>query len=190
MSYEPGVAIVPPPPLVSSFGNYAFGPDMLGVQSQTAGSAAWNTAKGVIYVPCYLPLSMVAVKLWWHNGNTISGNVDVGIYNSTSGFSVGSRIINTGSVAQAAPSSAIQIVDVTDTFLAGPNLYYLAMTMDNVTGTVKSVTNGNGPGSTWLPAIETTGAFGLPATATPLTTIASAFGAITPWFGFSTITNI
>lgn len=187
MTYTAPAQILPPPPIVSTLSRHSLGLDIATGLSNTApASTAWNITKGVIYVPVYLDQSMTALKLWWANGATVgTNNVDCGIY-SSSGFLPASRLINTGSTLSAG-ANVVQSVDITDTFLAGPGLYFLALTLDGVTATVMRISTGGAVNHKILGiCVETTGAFGLPATATPVVTTVGFL----PLFGFSTVVTI
>lgn len=180
MTYQPAVAVLPIGPRVTTLSSAYLqnnGPAV------NPGSMAWPVAKKVIYCPVWLAAPTTAVKLLWINGTVASGNVDCGIYDSAAGLPV-NRLVNSGSTAQSG-TSVVQSVDSTDTFLA-PGLYFLALTMDNITGTIFRCTSSAAflkvPG--WCE--ETTGSFGLPATATPVALASGIWGL----FGFSTVTTI
>jgi hypothetical protein len=93
------------------------------------GSVAWPSANLAIFVPFRLTRPMVITKLFVQNGGTVSGNIDLGIYDAS-----GTKIVSTGSTAQAG-TNGTQSIAVTSTEL-GPGLYYLAIALDNTTGQV------------------------------------------------------
>src|ERR1044072_5106370 len=99
-------------------------------------SAVFPAANRALYVPFRLSDPITVVKMFVLNGATVSGNIDVGIYDA-----VGTRLVSKGSTAQAG-TSAIQEFDITDTRL-GPGLFYMAVAMDNGTATLfrKSINN-------------------------------------------------
>lgn len=117
------------------------------------------------YYPLYVDRSLVAQKLWWLNGATVNGNVDIGIYNSSS-FVPGAKIITTGSTAQAG-TNVIQEVDITDTFLKGPALYFIGLATDSATATffagALAASVGRAAG-----VMQQLASFPLPSTATPV----------------------
>jgi len=121
-------------------------------------TTAWPTANKAVFVPYAVSAPILITRLGWTNGGTVSGNADVGIYDST-----GKRIVSAGTTAQAG-TNTIQIVDTTDVTLL-PGLYYLAAALDNGTGMFHtanlSVTMGRAVG-----VYEMATAFPLPATAT------------------------
>lgn len=126
-------------------------------------SAVWPTAKKVLYVPFSSPGGILVNKLRILNGAAVSGNVDAGIYTKD-----GVRLTNTGSTAHAGVS-AWQVIDTADRMLWA-DAFYFALTFDNITAAMSRWI----PGTGGLPEIavalgiryETTGSFGLPATAT------------------------
>jgi hypothetical protein len=101
---------------------------------------------------------ILVTQISHENSTTVSGNVDVGIYDEWA-----NRKVSKGGVAQAG-SLALQVHDVTDTLLP-PGLYYKAFVLDNATGQVNRGT---------APAVvarscgvkEMATAYPLPATAT------------------------
>lgn len=95
----------------------------------TPASAAFPAANDALLVPFYLHHSVLVKRLYSINGATASGNIDLGIYSQD-----GARIVSIGSTAQSG-TTTIQFFDITDTFLS-PGRYYIAVAMDNTTGTL------------------------------------------------------
>jgi hypothetical protein len=93
------------------------------------GSAAFPASNDAIFVPLYLSQATLIKRLFSSNGTSVSGNIDVGIYTEN-----GARITSSGSTAQSG-TSTLQFFDITDIVL-GPGRYYLAVAMDNTTGTL------------------------------------------------------
>lgn len=122
-------------------------------------SSTYPAANRAIYIPLKITRPYIAKILWWLNGATASGNIDVGIYSNQ-----GARIISTGSTAQAG-TNVIQIVDIADTLLA-PGLYYMAVAMDNTTGTLFRGTTSSALVSAIVGLLLQASAFPLPAIAT------------------------
>jgi hypothetical protein len=122
-------------------------------------SAVWPAANTAIYIPFVVHQEMIAVKMGISNGATVSGNVDIGIYDDQQ-----NRLVSKGSTAQSGVS-AIQSFDITDTTLL-PGIYFMALNMDNVTGTVIRWTMGvAGVSGGFGIYNQTVGAVTLPATA-------------------------
>jgi hypothetical protein len=94
---------------------------MLAMGIATPSSGTGTVADLAIYVPFEIATSFVIKELWWINGTVVAGNVDVGVVNEA-----GTLLVHSGATA-ASGTSAAQVVDVTDTTLAAPNRYYLAI---------------------------------------------------------------
>lgn len=117
------------PNVITPWHSNSLGP-LLAAYAQAAPTAgAWSVANEAYYYPFYVTIPSTVYKLFWHNGSTLSGNVDCGIYNDA-----GTRLVSAGSTAQAGVG-ATQVVDVTDTELDSGR-YYCALVLDNATGTV------------------------------------------------------
>ena len=123
-----------------------------------SGGGAWPTANKAYFIPYSVGGIVTVRKMFVLNGPTLSGNIDVGIYDRN-----GVRLVSIGSTAQAGVS-IIQEFDITDTLLV-PGLYYLACAMDNTTGQVEIVGPGLAQGMS-MGIAEEASAFPLPATAT------------------------
>lgn len=121
-------------------------------------SGAWPSANTAIFIPFGIAAPIVVEKMFIHNGATVSGNVDVGIYDES-----GNRLVSSGSTAQAGVS-ALQVFDVTNTNLY-PGRYFLAVTFDNTTGTIL-VTSMPGTSQKSFGVLQRTLAFPLPVTVT------------------------
>lgn len=121
-------------------------------------SATYPAADRALFYPVRLSQPVLVKVLYWVNGATVAGNVDVGIYDEA-----GTRLLSTGSTAQATVS-VLQQVNVTDT-LIGPGLFYLAIAASLATATFLSQ---NAAADTMLQAgvAQMATAMPLPATAT------------------------
>jgi hypothetical protein len=129
----------------------------IGISTSPA-STAWPTANTAVYIPFRVFAPFLVAQIAWANGSAVSGNIDAGIYDA-----VGTRLVSAGSTVQSG-AAAVQTVDITDTWI-GPGLFYLALALDNTTGTI----TGQAAGLQRLRAIglvEMASAFPLPATAT------------------------
>lgn len=121
-------------------------------------SSAYPSASMAIYVPLRVKARRVVKKLSVANGGTVSGNVDMAVYNSA-----GTRLVTVGGVAQSGTSQD-QTFDVTDTTI-GPGLFYLAVVLDNTTGTIGR-DNDAAPLCAAQGLLTEASAYPLPATAT------------------------
>lgn len=136
--------------------------------AQTPSSQNFVTASLAVYVPFWVPETVVVTQLGWFNGAAVAGNLDVGIYDEA-----GARLVSSGSTAQAT-TAALQAVDVTDTTLIRGS-YYLALASDTSDATQKLyavLPEAGIPQSLGL--LQEASAFPLPATAT-FAKYASAF---------------
>lgn len=137
---------------------YAMGHQRLDLGLVT--SAVWPTANKAFYYPFLVTEAPWTVRrIGVRNGTAVSGNLDVGVYDSE-----GNRLVSSGSTAQAG-TSATQWLDVTDTTLL-PGLYYLALALDNVTGTFVRLASLTADQLRSMGVFVQTSAFPLPASAT------------------------
>lgn len=153
-----------PPPtrgslVINSHSIFSVGAEVQATASSTGASATWPAANRAIIIPFYLPIRSTLTKIFWVNGSAVSGNCDAGVYDAAY-----AKLVSSGSTAQSG-TSAIQIVDVTDTVLA-PGTYYMALAIDNTTATTLRGTSGNLLMRTSGLA-DMASAFALPATFTP-----------------------
>ena len=122
-------------------------------------SGTFVAANRAVYIPFRIPAPMVVTQLFSMNGAAVSGNIDVGIYDKD-----GTRLVSSGSTAQAG-TSTIQAFNITDT-LIGPGQFYLAVAMDNATGTLLRIFLFPANGTKVMGVAQQASAFALPATAT------------------------
>lgn len=122
------------------------------------GAIGWSSANKAIYIPFQVSEIFIVDNMYTINGGTVSGNIDVGIYEHG-----GTRLVSSGSTAQAGASS-IQEFNVTNTTL-NPGLYYFAVAVSNTTATLEMWTP-TAAISRSLGVMEETSAFPLPSTAT------------------------
>jgi hypothetical protein len=93
---------------------------------------AWGTANLAFFYPIMLPDSCMVTKMFWHNGTTVAGTVDIGWFSQEGG-----RIVSTGPQTQAGVS-VTQVIDITDTALP-PGPLYLGLLCSNATATFWAV---------------------------------------------------
>lgn len=159
-------------------------PECLGVTSRMGlatgmASATWPTSNLMIAVPMTIRQVIPVAKLWVVNGTAVSGNIDVAILDSA-----GARLVSSGSTAQAG-TSAVQVFDTTDIVLT-PGLYYLALAMDNTTGTVFSKTPAAAGQNAAMGMAQVASDFPIGAT----NTLALDATAFLPYFGLAQRSNI
>lgn len=136
-----------------------FGASALFMASTAVTSAAWPSANEAVYIPITVERFTVVAQIWWLNGGTASGNVDCGLYTEE-----GTLLTSSGSTAQTG-TSVLQAVNVTDLTI-GPGLYYIALVLDNTTGTVGSQSAATVELNRMNGVLQQATAFPLPATAT------------------------
>lgn len=122
-------------------------------------STAWPTSNLAMFFPVEVYQPITIVKMMVNNGTAVSGNIDVGIYDAS-----GNKRVSAGSTAQAG-TSAIQIFDITDTLLF-PGLYYMAVALDNTTGTLSGWSTPNAIDLAPAGIFQQASAFALPSPAT------------------------
>lgn len=165
----------PAPVTIWTGSRHSVGPDLASYGATISG-VTW-TASRAFYCPIRLTRAITVAQLAMYNGATVSGNVDIGIYNSA-----GTRQVSAGSTAHSG-ASALQVFDVTNTTI-GPGLFYLAFAISNVTGTVFGYT-GDAPRFRLMGCYGEASAMPLPATATFSTTMDGSL----PLIGLSTSTT-
>lgn len=131
----------------------------------TPASATFPAANDAIFVPVTIEQTVLIKRLFSLNGATASGNIDVGIYSDSGG-----RIVSAGSTAQAG-TSIPQFFDITDIVIT-PGRYYLAVAMNNTTGTLFRASTGIAKLQAMGLAKQAT-AFALPTSATFATVTAA-----------------
>lgn len=143
---------------ISSFSPEAIGVEM-NVLTDVSVNGAWPAANRAIYIPFQVYGPLVAYKLSVFNGATVSGNIDIGIYDGP-----GNRLVSAGSTAMSG-GSVLQSVDITDTTLY-PGNYYMALAVDNTTATFIRLTGSVLQFFGAAGVYSQSTAFALPATAT------------------------
>lgn len=136
-------------------------------------STAYPTASLAMFYPFYVIAPTTYARAFVFNGTVVSGNIEIGIYDAKG------RKVTSVSAVQAG-TSQLQLIDLTD-FTLYPGLYFLALVMDNTTGTIMC---SNAPSAAHL---GFAGAFQM-AAASPLpnaATFALPTTSLLPYFGFS-----
>jgi hypothetical protein len=109
----------------------------LGTYADQAGG--WGTADKAVFHPIRISHPVIARKLHWIAGATISGNYDIGLYDAT-----GRRLASSGSTA--VPGTGVVVsYDMTDLYLT-PQIVYLALALSSATCRYYGwVVSGEGP---------------------------------------------
>ncbi len=111
--------------------------ESLGIQTRTLVgtpyvSTAFPAANRVILVPFTLTNVTTFASLAVANGATVSGNFDIGIYDTGGGTATLNRLVSTGSTAQSGTSVP---QSVAASFTLGPGTYFAALCCDKTTAT-------------------------------------------------------
>jgi hypothetical protein len=100
--------------------------------SSGSGNVTWPVANQIIYVPVSFPFRYPVRRVWWLNGATVTGSVNLVIRSQG-----GAIVYQTGSTAQSG-ASTIQYVTPTP-FLLRPSEYWFGL---QVNGTTANLVNG------------------------------------------------
>jgi len=107
---------------------------LVGHKATALASAVWPSANLGLFFPFTVtgraaerPIAITGFIVM--NGAAVSGNLDIGIYDA-----LGNKLASTGSTAQAG-TTAPQRINLAVPLQLRPGRYYLAMAMDNGTGT-------------------------------------------------------
>jgi hypothetical protein len=120
----------PTPLLVSVLSRCALG-QVQGLGGTAITSVAHPSANLSIFVPFRLLAPMPVVQVWWMQGATAAGNVDVGVYTPD-----GRLLLSGGSVAQSvAGINTFGKVTLGTPILLLPGAYYLALACSSATAT-------------------------------------------------------
>jgi hypothetical protein len=120
-------------------------------------SGFWPAANRAMYFPFALSRHAIVKKVFWVNGSSVTGNVDLGVYAVD-----GRLIVSSGSTAQSG-TNAPQVVDITDTMLA-PGPYYIGLACSGSAAFMR--VQPTAQFQRLFGCLEQSSAFPLPATAT------------------------
>lgn len=157
--------ILVPPRFIHSLSRYStFSQHNWTFQSGTTApaSATWPTASKALYMPLLLPFRFHLRRFFIANGGSVSGNFDIGLFTRD-----GRKLASTGSTAQSGTNTT-QYAGTFDVILQ-PAGYYLAVVLDNTTGTMARQTVVANIVGRMAALLEEASAFPLPATMTPAT---------------------
>lgn len=88
-------------------------------------STAYPAANLALYIPFCIAAPMNVRAVYWGNGTTVGGNIDVGIYNEDA-----TKVVSLGSTARGAVSSTVTTTGLTDT-IVGAGRYYMGFLLDS-----------------------------------------------------------
>ena len=121
------------PDTITPFSANSLGPLLAAYALAAPASATYPATNRAHYIPFSVTISRTVYQLYVLNGSAVSGNIDVGVYSEA-----GAKLISSGATAQAG-TGVIQLFDVADTALAAGS-YYMAVWMNNTTGTLARTT--------------------------------------------------
>ncbi len=119
--------------IISPYSFEAIGEIVAAMQQASPASATVPSTNLCIFVPFLIHEPATIAKVWWSNGATANGNIDVGCYDEA-----GNRLIAAGATAQGTVS-VLQEVDVTDTLIR-PGRFYMGINFTGATATLISIT--------------------------------------------------
>jgi hypothetical protein len=130
--------------------------------SAAPGSTAWATANLAIHTPVVIPFRYPVRNLFWHNGSTAAGNVEMAIFNSEY-----TRVVTSGAVLQAG-TTVVQFAAVDQ--ILDPGQYYFTLALSGTTGTIMCMGGGTATRDRYLGLTQTAaGSLPLAASVTPAT---------------------
>lgn len=119
-------------PSISTFGLESVSVQNRVLSGTPSGTINWVGANVGLFVPIVLRRPILAKRMIILNGSTVNGNIDAGIYTRD-----GAKIVSTGAVTHTG-ASAIQFIDITDTYLS-PGMYYMAVSCSSGTTRVRRI---------------------------------------------------
>lgn len=125
-------------------------------------STTWPTANQALFLPFSLDVDGVIPAIYVANGLVVSGNVDVGIYNSNF-----QRVASAGGVAQAG-TSVTQVLGLSGVALTA-GAYWVAVVVDNLVGSVMAMGGLASAQAEQIGLFEVAAAYPLPPAVTPAT---------------------
>jgi len=141
--------------------------------------ATWQAINRILLFPVVLPSALTVVQSYVVNGAAVSGNSDIGVYDSS-----GTRLAHTGSFSNVTAGIAgLTLTALSFTFSAN-TLYYLSIGCDNTTQRFRGLQPSSFSGSLQVYAASA-GAFPLPATVT--LTVPTVTTDIAPEFGLTSL---
>lgn len=94
-------------------------------------SATNPTGSFCVYVPFFTTAPMLINSVYWHNGSTVAGNVDVGVYDAGR-----VRLFSSGVQLQSGTTN-IQVTQIPQQEI-GVGMFFMGLCVSNVTGTLFS----------------------------------------------------
>jgi hypothetical protein len=152
---------IPPLSTIHTYSFESIAPSLInrqGLRIDQSASTAWAGANWACIIPFAVGVRTTFNRIFAFNGGTVSGNVDMGIYNY--GLQ---KMFSTGSVAMAGVNS-LQVHNLN--FTLGPGRYYMALACSNTTATFMRSTVADFFGFAASETVWGSSSFPLPATFT------------------------
>lgn len=131
MSDFPGLALTKG--TISTLSHHGIGLQLRAVGgANTTTTSAYPSANLGYYIPIALPAPFKVSTMFWLNGTSVAGNVDVGIYSSN-----GTLLVSQGPVAQAG-TSTVQFFILGTPIRLDPGAYYLALSCSSTSGNFRT----------------------------------------------------
>ena len=148
---------------ITSYGLYGAAATRLIRDHASKNSIIWPIANRALYVPFYLDEEFIVNSIWYLAGSDNTGNFDIGIYTRPGN----TKIVSSGSTALGTVSVINRFTPTNPVFLI-PGNYWIAMAVDNVTGSTDRIELTNALNGDSSGVLMEASAFPLPATATPV----------------------
>jgi hypothetical protein len=136
------------------------------MQESAVTEIPWRSANGAVYAPIFIPEPTPVDAFAISNGPTVSGNVDVGLFDLDAAGKPGAAVLRDGGSAQAGTND-YQFLTFTERVVWG--YYYLGLSIDNTTGRIHTYTSNSSFDFTRIASngYLQASAYPLPSSATP-----------------------
>lgn len=149
--------------------------------SSAPADANWQAINRALLFPLILPSNLDVVQCFMVNGAAVSGNSDIGLYDSG-----GNRLFHTGAINNVPAGLQGVTLNPFVYSLLKNTFYFLALSLDNATHRFRGLqpTSHEGSWGFWAAAAS----YPLPATITP--TVSTVVTDIVPFFGLTSLAVI
>lgn len=168
-------------PTITTHSEESMGSVLRDFNFAAATSGSWPSSNHALFFPWRLESPIIIVKGFTVNGNTATGNIDIGVYDHE--FNL---LVSDGGSAMSG-TATIQEFDITDTDLL-PGRYWLAIALSSTGSMIRTSTGADEVALAGAAILGMASAYPLPSTATPSKT--SVATPQIPVFGFTTLTTI
>lgn len=149
----------------------------------TPSAAAWPLNNLAVGYPFRAVVPLTIKQFWWVNGSTLSGNIDMGVYDIDGNLITSIWFQNGNAAVAQAGSSAFQGFTLATPWTFGPGIFYVMFAASSSTGVFWRLAPLGGVSvQRMLGMVQQVSALPLPTTAT----FASITNAVCPMAGFAT----